>query len=144
MAERKKAARKQAKADKPAEAAVLSQKTAGRIENIEPHKWKPGCESPNPGGRPKKLITLVSDALREELARVNEEAGTTGAQEIARVLVQEALVGKSRVTAIAEIRDTTEGRPSQAVKIEGSLTIGAEERRKRITELHARLTGKGE
>jgi hypothetical protein len=53
--------------------AVLSKKTAKKhqpsaaaLAGLAEHQFKPG-QSGNPGGRPKKFITLLSDALREEL-----------------------------------------------------------------------------
>lgn len=48
---------------------------AGRIDNIPPEKrgnpaWVKGAQSPNPGGRPKKL-TLIEKMLDEEFRGVD-------------------------------------------------------------------------
>ena len=73
----------------------------GRIENLKPF---PLGVSGNPGGRPKR----VTDAYREWLEQVNEQAGgLTNAQLLARSMGIESL--KGNVSAAGEIRKATEG-----------------------------------
>jgi len=51
--------------EKP-KSAQNSGKSAGRVENLKPHNWKPG-QSGNPGGRPKKkpLTELYESILAD-------------------------------------------------------------------------------
>ncbi len=81
------------------------------------NRFKPG-ESGNPEGRPK--LTLLSEALREQLAEVLPEADErTYAEEIARVLCADA--AKGNVMAAKEIADRTEGKPKQAIDVDMSI-----------------------
>ena len=83
--------------------------------------WQPG-QSGNPGGRPKKkpltdayrkaLSELVAEDIRRKL---NLEEGATYAEVIARALIQEAVMGKSKVSAASELADRTEGRVTQPI-----------------------------
>src|ERR1043166_7392041 len=70
--------------------------------------WKPG-QSGNPLGRPKSA--LVSQSLRRKIAEVCEKGDQTTADMLANRILKIALQGKDNnaLTAITEIRDTTEG-----------------------------------
>ena len=82
-------------------------------EAAKPYRWKKGCPSPNPGGRPK--TAHISQALRAEL-----ESGE--AEQLARVLLALATGRKKgtavQIAALREIADRTEGRPRQAVELD--------------------------
>lgn len=108
------------------------------LDNLKP--FQPG-QSGNPGGRPKKLLTVLSDALREKLKDVSPDRHRTYAEVLADKLVEEAVAGKLPVLAIREIADRTEGKPAQTVKVDGTITTDGDERRKRITELVAEIAG---
>ncbi len=69
-------------------------------------QFPPGV-SGNPNGRPK--LTKLTDALREQLAEINPDASeSTIAEEVARALIREALIGN--IAAIKEVFDRSEGR----------------------------------
>ncbi len=75
-------------------------------EAAKPYRWKKGCPSPNPGGRPKSAF--ISEALRKALARGK-------ADELAEILCALA-AGRRKGTAlqlaaVREISDRTEGKP---------------------------------
>ena len=77
-------------------------------------KFEPGATG-NPEGRPK--LTLLSEALREQLAQVLPGVDDrTMAEHIARSLIREAI--KGNVAAIREIADRTEGKPKQALDVD--------------------------
>jgi hypothetical protein len=77
--------------------------------------------SPNPGGRPHK--TADTDAIREQLAQVDEKdrAGRTNAEIVAAPLVARAKKGDVR--AASEIADRAEGRPSQSLNLQGRMEV---------------------
>ncbi len=82
------------------------------------NRFKPG-ETGNPQGRPK--LTLLSEALREELAKVLPGLDErTMAEHIARSLIREAI--KGNVMAAREIADRSEGRPKQAIDVDMKVT----------------------
>ena len=86
----------------------------GRAQNLRP--WPKGI-SGNPGGRPKRK--LISDALRDGLAACIERGDKTGA-----MLIADAILGKASqgdVAAATFVRDSTEGKPVQALRIEAGL-----------------------
>jgi hypothetical protein len=108
---------------------------AGHVQNLTP--WPKGV-SGNPGGRPKK--TALSDAIREQLAQVDEkdQAGRTNAEIIAAALVARAKKGDIR--AASEIADRAEGRPSQSLNLQGRMEVcTVEERRARLEVLIRKL-----
>ena len=78
------------------------------------NRFKKG-ETGNPSGRPK--LTRLSEALREQLAEAMPSASeSTVAEEIARILIREAISGN--VQAIREIGDRTEGKPLQSLDLD--------------------------
>jgi hypothetical protein len=83
-------------------------------EAAKAHQFKPG-QSGNPEGRPKKFITLVSDALREKLKEIQPETQQTYAVALADKLVTAALDGELPVNAIREIVDRVEGKAKERV-----------------------------
>ena len=68
-------------------------------------RFKPG-QSGNPGGRPK--TKLISQAYQELLEELDTKKRRTIAQEIAKRIIQKALVGD--LAAAKEATDRTEGR----------------------------------
>jgi hypothetical protein len=83
--------------------------------------FMPG-QSGNPSGRPKKkpltdaYRKALSEPVAEEIRRkLNLEEGATYAEVIARALIQEAVTGKSKVSAASELADRTEGRVTQPI-----------------------------
>lgn len=110
--------------------------------------FQPG-ESGNPGGRSRKFTSLLSDAVREALAEIDQtdpENKSTCASAIADGLVRGAVkaakkcarygrVSKELIHFLGEARDTTEGRPAQKVEVSGSLDTNPVDR---VKELLAR------
>jgi hypothetical protein len=89
----------------------------GNPDKIKPFRWKTGV-SGNPGGRPKRK--LISEALRDGLAECIERGDKTGAMLIADAILAKA--SKGDVAAAIFVRDTTEGRPMQAVSLRQELS----------------------
>lgn len=101
-------------------------------------RWQRGQPSPNPGGRPSK--TALTDAIRDQLAEVDEKdkAGRTNAEVIAAALIARAKRGDVR--AASELADRAEGRPSQSLKLQGRMDVcTVEERKARIGVLVRKL-----
>ena len=79
-------------------------------------RWKMGCTSPNPGGRPK--TRLLSSALSAKLAerKADDPEGRTYAEVIASNLIEIASsLGRGAIPAASEILDRVEGKPRQQV-----------------------------
>src|SRR5271157_1358196 len=102
-------------------------------EAAKPYRWKKGCPSPNPGGRPR--TAHISQALRAALE--NGEA-----EQLASVLVALAR-GRKRgspvqIAALREIADRTEGKAHQSVQVDANLDATIVERlkagRRRVSE----------
>jgi len=84
-----------------------------RNANLKP--WPKGV-SGNPGGRPKKK------AITEELDRLLEEESPNGDGKTWAVIIAEALLkqaAKGDVRAITELANRIEGKPVQAMAVEG-------------------------
>lgn len=96
-------------------------------------QFKPG-QSGNPGGRPKRKI--ISEALKDELADCVRRGDETGAMAIAKAMVEKACRGD--VPAATFVRDTTEGKPVQAVRVEAEMD---EATARRLFDLAERLLG---
>ncbi len=85
-------------------------------------KFLPGNIA-NPDGRPKSR--LFSEELREILSEVSD-ADETGARKLAKKTFKMANQDKDdwlSLAAIKEIRDTTEGKPTQNMAIRGTLIM---------------------
>jgi hypothetical protein len=81
-------------------------KIMANIKNLKPFK-KGEDERRNTSGRPK--LTRLSESLREQLAEAMPGASeTTIAEEVARALIREALIGN--IAAIKEVFDRAEGK----------------------------------
>jgi hypothetical protein len=86
---------------------------------------KPGQPTVNPAGRGgSRMDTLISHALRDILASIDPASKfkKTYAQRIAQLLINCALdpdpeLDKTRIMALAEIIDRTEGRPKQQLDV---------------------------
>ena len=75
--------------------------------------FRPG-RSGNPKGRPSTRGLI--EALRAAVAETVKD-GRTVEQELAQTLVREALHGRRKLTALAEIFDRLEGRPKQQLDL---------------------------
>ncbi len=84
-----------------------------RVGGITGKGFRPG-QSGNPKGRPP--TTGLLEALKAEM-RVVLEDGRTVEESLARALVHEALHGRRKLTAIAEIFDRLEGKPKQQLDL---------------------------
>ncbi len=120
------------------DATANSEKKSGRPENLTP--WVKG-QSGNPAGRPKKKpITEAYERLLEEKVP-GDPKGRTWAQALAESMMRQALKGK--IQAAIEVTDRTEGRPSQAVDMNHSGSVGVnvdDVRRKLAAKLDAIAT----
>lgn len=86
----------------------------GNPDKIKDFAWKPG-QSGNPAGRPKKPITLLSEAIRAKLQESYAD-GKTYAEAIADRLCKEAIKHETQFVATSSlIADRTEGKPTQPV-----------------------------
>lgn len=85
----------------------------GRVENLRTHQYKSG-QSGNPAGRPpvKGLLLALKAAIAETL-----KDGRTVEQAVADELIRQALRGRRRLPAIAELFDRLEGKPRQVVDL---------------------------
>lgn len=92
-------------------------------------------KSGNPGGRPKRA-KLTYDALMVELKSRESSKDPKGLRKIVSTVVDLAEGGERWATEF--IRDTTDGKPTQA--IEGDVTVTADDT---ITGLLARIASEG-
>lgn len=84
-------------------------------------RWQKG-QSGNPSGRPTRMFTLVTNALREKLASIDPMTKKTFAERIADLLVNCAIqpdpeLDKTRIMALSEIIDRCEGKPKQQLDV---------------------------
>ena len=92
--------------------------------NLTPYRgtsWAKG-QSGNPSGRPSRMFTLVSVALREQLAAIDPKTKQTFAVRIAKLLINCALdpdpeLDKTRIMALSEIIDRCEGKAKQQLEV---------------------------
>jgi hypothetical protein len=91
---------------------------------LRPYMWKPG-QCGNPGGRPRKqpITERYLEALEVKLPdeiriKLGLPKGATMGDALARRLTIKAISGS--VDAAREIADRVEGKPLQAVKVEGA------------------------
>jgi hypothetical protein len=91
----------------------------GNPDKTKPYRWKRGCASPNPGGRPKK--TPFTDAHRQiaeapvrDLTILDSDSVAVA---VAKALAREALRGK--IQAATEIANRVEGTARQRVEFTG-------------------------
>jgi hypothetical protein len=84
---------------------VVKKRRGGNPDKIRKYQWRKGCPSPNPGGRPKNLI---SDAQKDWLKQ-QKKTGVTNTEAVAAAQGKKALKGDT--SAYTAIRDTTEGKP---------------------------------
>jgi hypothetical protein len=78
--------------------------------------------SGNPTGKPQRMFTLVTMALREKLASIDPKTKQTYAERIADIVIKCAIdpdpeVDKTRIMAISEILDRVEGKPKQQIDL---------------------------
>jgi len=87
------------------------------------YRWKKGCPSPNPDGRPK--TGHISEALRAALQKGE-------AEQLASVLLELARGKKRRnavqIAALREIADRTEGKPRQSIAVDANFSASLAER----------------
>jgi hypothetical protein len=91
----------------------------GNPDKTKPYRWRKGCPSPNPGGRPKK--TPYTDAYREIADGVVKDLkirpNDSVAIAIAKAVAREALRGK--IPAAVEIANRVEGIARHRVELTG-------------------------
>ena len=111
--------------------AVLSGTAATRVVG----RPFPKGQSGNPGGRPRKLFTLLSDAIRAELGEIDPETSMTYAAVIAsglvRIVAAQIKAGHITKEGLAFLRepcDRTEGRPPQKPEIKDIRPVNPAER----------------
>jgi hypothetical protein len=109
----------------------------GNPDKTKPYRWKKGCGSPNPGGRPKK--TPFTDAHRQiaessvkELTILDSDSVAVA---IAKALAREALRGK--IQAATEIANRVEGTSRQRLEV-----TGQDGNALQIEDVHERLMEK--
>ena len=97
----------------------MDEKTQQKHPNLtsKGKHWQKG-QSGNPSGRPVRLFTMVTYALREKLAQVDPKTKKTYAEKIADILIKCATdpdpeLDKTRIAALSEIIDRCEGKPKQ-------------------------------
>lgn len=91
-------------------------KTTKKLGGVTGKGFMPG-KSGNPGGRPKK--TVLSDAYRAVLEREvpDDPKGRTFAELIADQIALDAIKGRNKVSAAAELADRTEGKVKETHEI---------------------------
>ncbi len=91
----------------------------GRGGNHPPEhtKWKKGCPSPNPKGKPS--TRRFSDAARAVLAEVDPRTGKSGAETLAEQAIRRAKQGS--VKQLMVLLAYAEGKPAQNVKLTGGV-----------------------
>lgn len=92
---------------------------AGRGGNHPPQqtKWKKGCASPNPKGKPS--VRRLTDAARAVLAEVDPKTGKSGAETLAALMLRRAKQGSVKHAAL--LLAYAEGRPAQNVNVSGGV-----------------------
>ena len=98
-------------------------------ERLADGKWKPGCVSPNPSGRPKsKPITdlcqeIINDPETRERIKQQVIATLTGR-------------GMAGVLLLRELAERVEGKITQGIELSGSIaTMSDEQVDERLTKL---------
>lgn len=96
------------------------------------HRYQKG-QSGNPSGKSK--TKWLSDALKMELAQNPQKA-----RNIARKVIEMAEEGDLEATKL--VFDRLEGRPTQAIEIDATVTnMTPDQRRQRLLELQAKVIG---
>jgi|ERR1700730_3897093 hypothetical protein len=92
----------------------------GNPEKTKPFRWKKGCPSPNPGGRPRR--NPVSDRYAEmiERALLERERKNWGLDEGATwgdalAMEQVAAAARGKTEAAREVREAIEGKATQRI-----------------------------
>jgi hypothetical protein len=93
-----------------------------RNSNLRPwlKPWKKGQPSANPKGRPSHRV--ISNAVKDVLTEVDPRTQRSGAEQLARMMVQRAKQGS--VKHLELILSYTEGRPAQKLSISGGVLHG--------------------
>lgn len=95
-------------------------------EHLAPYHFKPG-ESGNPGGRPKKKpISELYERLLEDPAFMGQVE-----ESIRKMVASGRMVGQLQLKEMAE---RVEGKVSQAIELNGELTLKISERMKKAEE----------
>jgi len=89
----------------------------GRLAPPAHTKWKKGCASPNPKGRPS--LRRFSDAAKAALAEVDPKTGKSGAETLVDLAFRRAKQGSVKQLAI--LLAYAEGKPAQNVKLTGGV-----------------------
>ena len=85
----------------------------GNPDKIIPYRYKPG-QSGNPSGRPKGLLAA---ALLKQLLK----SGGEDLKKIVAGVIASAAKGDAK--AFAVIRDSTDGRPTQAIDLSADMSV---------------------
>jgi hypothetical protein len=78
--------------------------------------------SGNISGKPQRMFSLITQALREKLASLDPKTKKTYAERIADLIIECTInpdpeVDKTRIMAISEIIDRVEGKPKQQIDL---------------------------
>jgi hypothetical protein len=108
----------------------------GNPDKTRPYRWKKGCPSPDPGGRPKRTPYTdahrqIAEVLVKDLKIRSNDSVALGA---AKAVAREALRGK--IPAAVEIANRVEGIARQRVELtgEGSAPIQFEDVDAKLSE----------
>jgi hypothetical protein len=98
---------------------TVQQQKPGRGGNYPPEatKWRKGCPSPNPKGKPS--MRRFSDAAKAVLAEVDPKTGKSGAEQLVGLAFRRAKQGS--VKHLALLLAYVEGKPAQNVQLQGSV-----------------------
>jgi hypothetical protein len=99
------------------------EKSQGNLANMtsKGKRWQPG-QSGNPSGKPRRMNTLITNALRVKLSEWDEETKQTLAERVAGIMLKcithpDPELDKTRIQAISEVIDRVEGKATQQINV---------------------------